>query len=424
MFPFPLTIGNLRRLLPDVNWDSDVPTLKRRGLIAAGKNTLRVPEHIRKEALRRPGDRRPLLRTWITALEPLRVHPDLAICLSLLYLENGELVKAVRILAEAAESLDPGWLNDLCCVGLSKYNNPNVHRKLSLNDRMRLLNSNGICLSRRGDCAAAMAVFKTLRSLATRRKHSWGLGQAYLNGGVALEQCGDRVTSIEWLRRAVMHARATRNAFLLGRALSDLAISVGPNSPDEARRLLKETREIKRKVHDRLGQIGYHMAQGMITVWEGRQSDARRHFQRAGRLAEKHCDQHGHANALLNLGSASFERNAGITMTRVLTLSKLSSLHARRDSKVWKRMRSSARPYRESVKGSPIALTRRLSQRIPRSSNVVTMNRQSLPCMEQEYASLVRRNLERLVAFSLQHAELRSSITSAIGPLGASGTVP
>ena len=305
VFALPLSV--LRRLFPQINWSKEVSVLRHRGLLVREKSCASASKAATRVFLSEPEDVRELHQNWVNALLPVRDHLDTAMLLALHRLRLGQLEEAVSVLVDVVEGMEPSGWATLYLTAISKLSQELVLKHLQPEFRVRLLNAMGICLSRAGQHENAILWFLRLRRYARAVKNRWGVGQSYINCGVACFNAGRHKQAELCYRRAVKWARKTGDQVLLGRSLSNLAQTVADRTPDLAQTLLEKGLAVKRSAQDDQGLVASYAAIGNLAVQHGDFAKAVRYYLKAMVKARSLGLLHEHGLMLSNLGSVNFD---------------------------------------------------------------------------------------------------------------------
>ena len=305
--PLPFTVEDFPKLFPDIDWQAEVRYLRRAGYVSMKEGHVTVPARVRRGLLPSGRDAESFLKCWIDVLQPLKWHPDTGLFLSIQLLRAGRFGESVEVLTDVAETLEPGLWNETYCSTLLCVQDRRVQRRLSAEQRARWLNAVGLCLTRQGEHREAVKWFLKLRSYSKKTDDQWGVGQSYINSGVAYTKLNEPTRAEDCYRRAVDHARRTKDDHLLGRSLHNLAMTIMLRSPNAARRLLDESAAAKRMAKDRQGRIGVYAGKGLVEAHAGNPRLAFRWFRKAETAARNLDDRWSLCNALSNAGSARFE---------------------------------------------------------------------------------------------------------------------
>lgn len=303
---FPLNTANAQRLLPDADWTARVPRWRRQGLCQRNsRGRLEVTAAVRRELFAPAGAERRYRERWIKVLTPLRDYCDIALSLALQHASLRRIRAMVDVLIPVAESLEPGFWNDLYLGVFERFEKTPNLRGANAKAKILFHNTYGLLLSRNERYADAHLQFAKLRALSKRTKNRWGEGQSYINGGVAAAHGGDERAARAWYRKAIAHARLHRDRWLLGRALGNLA---NYEDPETAALLLDESERIKLRLGDVVGLAGTLMARGNVAATQGDFIAAGRFYRRAASLGRQLDLRYLRAMALRNLGRTEVDR--------------------------------------------------------------------------------------------------------------------
>jgi tetratricopeptide (TPR) repeat protein len=303
---FPLTIQNAQRLMPTIDWAAAVKRWRRQGLLQrAVRGRIEVTTQVRRELFASADAERRYHVRWTEVLTPLREYSDTALSLALHYASLRRVGDMLDVLIPIAESLEPGFWNDLYLGIFERFEKTTHLRTADVNAKIVFHNTYGLLLSRNERYADALAQFTKLRALSRRAKNLWGEGQSYINAGVAAAHSGDERAARNWYRKAITHARRHRDRWLLGRALGNLA---NFEDAETAARLLDESERIKLRVGDLSGLAGTLMARGNLAAAQGKFVDAARFYRRAEKLARRLDLRYVRTMALQNLGRTEVDR--------------------------------------------------------------------------------------------------------------------
>ena len=305
--PISFSAADLKRLLPEIDWGTHLRYFRRRNLIELKDGKYHIPAETKRLFLRSSEDKLPYLQEWIAALEPLKRHPDTALFLGVLQVLAGQLVESICTLVDAAEALHRGHWNDTYLSSLLNVDTPVVLRLLTNEQRACYFNSVALCLLRAGRHEESVKWFLRLRRFRKRVRNNWGIGQSYHNCGIVYIESGDLSKAADCFRKAIKHTRKTRNKFLLGRSLYELAITLSVTSSHEAAKLLSESEKVKKQIGDEVGLIGVKHGYGVLAVQRGEYQEAIRWFTKAERIAHNTGDYHFQALERYNIGKAHID---------------------------------------------------------------------------------------------------------------------
>jgi len=184
--PAPLDIATLGQIFPAIDWRRETTRLRRANLLVEHDQRLRVPKRIQNTLFPDPSHKRPILDEWIATLQPLRDHVDTAIYLSVQYICIADIRQAASVLVDVAHGLEPGHWNEHYTQMLANFSTPRALRRLPPLERVRFYNAYGLCLARGPSPSDALPWFHRLRVYSSRIGNKWGVGQSYINSGVAL----------------------------------------------------------------------------------------------------------------------------------------------------------------------------------------------------------------------------------------------
>ena len=303
---FPLHAADAQRLLPKSAWAAAVARWRKKGLLQRrGRGRLEVTAEVRSELFAPPGGERRYREQWIELLMPLRDHSDIALSIALHYASLRRITDMVDVLVPVAESLEPGFWNDLYLGVFERFEKTPHLRTSDAKARILFHNTYGLLLSRNERHDDALGQFAKLRSLSKREKNAWGEGQSYINAGVAATHSGDERAAKAWYRKAIAHARRHRDRWVLGRALGNLA---NFEDAETAASLLDESERIKASVGDLSGLAGTLMARGNVSAAQADFTAAARFYRQAEKLGRRLDLRYLRTMALRNLGRTEVDR--------------------------------------------------------------------------------------------------------------------
>ena len=302
----PLQVSLYRRLFPSINWASEIKALKRTELLKTNDDALEVPASIKRVFRKDRTEEESLHKSWLEALAPLGDHIDIPALQALHLSHLKQFDEAVSVVSRAVESMQIGWWTSIYTTLLEGLTDNRLLTQLSKPSRVRLYNTLALSCSQQGEDEKAIQWFRELRRYAKQVKDNWGIGQSYINQGVSEHNLGNDVTSAKMYRSAIKHARETKDNLLLGRALPNLAQLLFKDQPDEAKALLEESLEVRKKAKDQYGQIASIISMGNLHVARQQYKSAQKYFQRAIGLSQKWDSPYQEAYATINnAGSVS-----------------------------------------------------------------------------------------------------------------------
>lgn len=299
--PVPLRPKDLTRIFPDIHWVNICRDLTQKGWIKKRRQGLQVPISVGKQLRKDAVETSKAREAWIAALEPLRDHCDMAIILGIMYVRRHEWDKAIYLLSDIADSLEPGPWNSVYLGILAAMHHRKLIRKLQPRSVVRLHNSIGLCLSDLRRWPEAIERFILLRRYSTRIGDSWGIGQSYVNTGVVYYNMGRRDLAENCYRSAVLHARRTEDKWLLGRSLHNLGMTVMDRDIDAAIALIEESASAKVSAGDFIGSVNVMAAQARIFEAQKEYGKSVNALSRAERAARKHDLRHLRCKLLWDL---------------------------------------------------------------------------------------------------------------------------
>ena len=302
--PIPFSAAELKAFFPEIEWNSELRYLRRRHLIQSLDGKYRVPVRIKRSFISTDESKIPYQQEWIDALEPLREHPDTALFLGVMQVSAGRFVESVCTLVDMAEACFPGHWNDTYLSILLTFDDPGLLGRITNDQRSRYFNSVALCLSRAGRHAEAVDWFLRMRRFAKRVRNNWGISRSYHNCGIAYVEMGNQSQAASCFRAAIKHTRKTRDRFLLGRSLYELAMTTANTSVSEAAKLLSESEKVKKQVGDDAGMLGVNHGHAVLAVQRGDYREALRWFKKAEKTARRVGNYHAQALERFNIGKA------------------------------------------------------------------------------------------------------------------------
>jgi len=303
----PLHLATYEKIFPDVDWRRETRALKRMGLLKISNRRLDASATAQRIFRGDDAESGDLHHAWLKALTPYEQHIDIPILRGFHHLALWQLDDMVVTLAEGVESTDTGWWTTLYITMLDRLTDKTVLPRISKPSRVKLYNALGLCFAQQDNQPKAIEWFKKLRKYAKRVSHNWGLGQSYINQGVAEHSRGNDKLAARLYRSAVAHARNTGDDLLLGRSLTNLAQLLMDDCPDEAESLLTEGLRAKRKVNDRWGMVSSRLAIGNLHAARQQHTDAAKCFKQAAETAARLGSFYQRALAIHNYACSMFD---------------------------------------------------------------------------------------------------------------------
>ncbi len=307
-----LTSDHFETLFPEVEWNRALASLRRKGFLKLEGRLVHVDEKKQAIVLKHESDQEAFRKLWLEKLEPLRHYMDMALSLSLMYLEVGDVRQAAQVLADVANGTHVGHWNGSYILSLESLASPKLSRRIGADLRIQVLHALGKCLSHANRFDEAKRWLNKAIKVAKRKNDAVWLGQIFLTIGVAHFNDGDRKRAIGWYEKAREHADKTGDHLLAGRALGNLAELKRDESPFQAKELLKQSINRKKTAGDKLGEVIGLFQLGNIEATNGSPERAIPIYEKA--LAKRAAFEEGDDEALLlnNLGLAHSEcgRNA------------------------------------------------------------------------------------------------------------------
>jgi tetratricopeptide (TPR) repeat protein len=307
--PIPFIEQWFALFFPNTPWSEEIHSLVDAGIVTLSDNYLQVDDAVTQQFLPREEDRHRFLQDWIGVLQPLRAHSDTALLLSIQQIRTGTKQEAIDTLLDVAYNLEPGTWNETYRKTLLSCDNPKLLRHLSPEEKMHFLNVLGLCQVRSHDALAAIPFFRRLRTYSRRIGNAWGVGQSYINEGVALIDGGRSQEAVVLYRRAVAHAKRHRDRLLLGRALHNLVMLTSETDVDEAERLLARSIKAKRAAADNPDGPTPLFSRGLLAAKRGDFKRAIRWFTQAEKAAARRDNRDFRCTCLCNIGKAYLDVN-------------------------------------------------------------------------------------------------------------------
>jgi tetratricopeptide (TPR) repeat protein len=304
---FSLEMMRFENIFPEIQWQREVKSLRRKGLLTKQRRTLGVTKNVKNALLTDPMDVEQFNQAWVKALEPLRKHIDAALMLSLHYMHLNRFDEAVNSSADIVEGMEPDWWSNLYLTLLKGMTDKKLLLHLKPEGRSRLYNAMGLCLSYTGKYTEATRWFLKLRRHSSRRKDEWGIGQSYINCGAAHHRAGNGKKARACYLGAIEHARMNKDNLLLGHSLNNLAQIVAEDSFEEAQALVKESITAEKRAEDHSGLAVSYGTLGFLAACSGRLKQAAKWFSKSLKKAKNRNLKYFESLALFNLGNVSYE---------------------------------------------------------------------------------------------------------------------
>lgn len=302
--PLPYPSEACEKLFPQVNWKSIIPQLLKAKAVSIDGMILRVSERTKAKFLPTAADRQKFIDEWLTVLEPLRHHVDMALFLSIQYVASKEPLKAFDIVVEIADGLERGVWNDVYISVLETFRKPQFLKRLSAAKRRNYYSAYGLCLARGNKPALAIPWARRLFHESKKARDHRGVSQAYLLFGLAYQHDESREKAAHFYEKCAGYAKRYRDYFLLGHVLHNLAMLKSHDELAEAERLLELSIAAKKKAGDEPGRVGALFGRGTLAVSHRQYAAAQKWFARAEKQAGKLGMQHTRALALCNIGNS------------------------------------------------------------------------------------------------------------------------
>lgn len=304
---FPTELVNFKKIFPNIKWHSEVNLLTRKGFLARQKRCLNVPEKVKNILVNNPKDAHESNMAWIEALEPLKHHTDIAVMLSMHYMHLRKFDKAIRVSTNAVERMEPDWLSGLYLTFFKRI----IKRERSIHikpeTKVRLYNAIGLCLSHTGKNVEAIEWFLKLKHYSSSCKDTWGIGQSYINCGVAYQKSNNLQKAKTYYIQAIKYAKVVKDGLLLSHALNNLAYITADDSFEKAEELIKKSLSIKTHIKDYAGQLTSYGTLGYLAACKDKLKKAEKCFSKLQKKANNLGFSHSEAMAFFNLGNVYFD---------------------------------------------------------------------------------------------------------------------
>lgn len=305
--PGPVFSNYFAQIFPETVTKARIRRLLTVGYLEEDEGILTVPSSIARELRKDEAFCKEQLSLWESSLAPLQGHADLAAYQAVLFMRTDRANEAVELLCDISQGLEPGVWNSHYLAFLKPLDQAKLLSRINSLNRLKLLNSLGLCHSRDGNQAEAIAYYDRLLTEAKKKRNSWAIGQALINKGVAYNSAGDDVAARDCYQRAASHAKRSRDDILLGRSLHNLAQLVVYESPELAEEYLKESAAAKRRGKDHAGEVATILTRGLIMSQCGKFKEAEKLFTRGEKIAKRNDQRYERAIALCNLGRVNVD---------------------------------------------------------------------------------------------------------------------
>ncbi len=265
----PLPRIYFERLFPKFQWILLIKRFRRAGLIRIEDNIIRLSEMARKSLRGDESERKALNRVWIDQLTALEANIDAGAFLALHMLSEKRLEDAARVVVNIANYGHLGGWNRVYLSLLTRLMRRKLFPRLTRDLQVKILNALGRCLTDAGRYSEALKTYDRLRRLSTKYRDTWGVGQSYINAGVAAHGNGDDSAAQKFYNRAIRHGRTSRDSMLLGRALGNLSQLCQDSDLPKAERLLEESFKAKADAKDWCGLITAMGSRGNLAATRG-----------------------------------------------------------------------------------------------------------------------------------------------------------
>jgi tetratricopeptide (TPR) repeat protein len=300
----PLSLPYFEHLFPKHDWRGLVAKFRRAGLVQAERSVLLVSKGAFKVLREDEEEQKSLNRQWIDRLGPLETHLDTGALLFVHLLAAGRLEDAARVVVNIAQYPNLGWWNTIYVTLLSVLARRRVFAKLGRQMQIEVLNGLGICLSQAGQYREAMKYFEDLRRLSKKYHNTWGVGQSFINAGVAASKNGDEEAGERLYWNAVKHGKRSKDQMLRGRALGNLSQLFLKKDIGRAKQLLEESLEAKAAAKDSFGLVAGLLTRGSLASARGDSQLAARWYKQSAQDALRLGLDYEYALSTYNYGRA------------------------------------------------------------------------------------------------------------------------
>jgi len=302
----PMKIADYKRLFPDIDWSRECRHFRRMGLIKYIGQLVIVKKGLDGLYQDEP-EGKDFNDLWIGALSPVRDHVDTALFPALNYLRAGRLNELINGLADITEGMNLGRWNKVYLTFWSAMERKASAGSIGQEERCRLYNSTGICLSGAGRHQEALDQFEKLRAYSRQIRSTNWVGQSLINAGVAYSGLKDREREAQAYRKAIEYGRKSGDNLLVSRAQGNLAGLLRETAPDEARQLLTSSLRTKLRIGDDVGAVVARVQLAQVQAVAGDPRGAIQHYVVAKEVAEKLDIPDKLALILHDLGSAYYD---------------------------------------------------------------------------------------------------------------------
>ncbi len=296
-----------QRLFPDTDWKAQSRILERYGLITTADGLLVASREAIRAMSSDEEDAKPYSSAWISKLESLKQHCDIALYLSAHYLNAGRWDEAALLLANFANGGLHGHWNVAFLDFLLLLSGEKPRKKLAPGTRLQVDHAVAIGLVDGGAPSQAIPWFERVRRDSLKLKDNYWLGQYYINSGIAHDRCGDTARALAAYQHAIAHGEKTGDKTLLSRALGNLAmLKTAEREPEAALALLDQSIASKRSEPDEFGLAIAEAQRGTLQATRGKYQAALQHLLRAEKAFAQFDAPYDLAKTYHNLGNVYF----------------------------------------------------------------------------------------------------------------------
>lgn len=300
----PLPRAYFEKFFPKYEWRRLVARFRQASFMLTDREFLRLNRPTLKVLRGDVEQQESANQEWIDRLSQLEAHIDAAAFLSIHYIAADRIEDAARVVVSIAQYTNLGWWNQIYVTILGGLSLRRPFAKLRRQTQVELLNSLGTCLVEAGQYREAIKRFDQLRRLSRRYKNAWGVGQSFINAGVAACKSGDAAAAERLYSSAAKHGKRSRDQMLRGRALSNLSQLYLDKDIDRAERLLDESLKAKAAAQDSAGLVAGLAVRGNFAVARGDFELAARCYQQSAHMAAQLGLRYEHALCTYNRGRA------------------------------------------------------------------------------------------------------------------------